>query len=100
MNATEAMEVTGPSGGGTLENIAAFYGPAVKALEDVDRGADGERIKYAERQLKICNLRLSWATEIYMKEPNKDTPGFSPAHVRISLSPRGLSCTSGGEFSG
>ena len=57
MNATEAMEVTGPSGG-TLENIAAFYGPAVKALEDVDRGADGEGIKYAERQLKICNLLM------------------------------------------
>ena len=76
MNATEAMEVTGPSGGGTLENIAAFYGPAVKALEDVDRGADGEGIKYAERQLKICNLRLSWATEIYMKEPNKQNSGL------------------------
>ena len=75
MNATEAMEVTGPSGG-TLENIAAFYGPAVKALEDVDRGADGEGIKYAERQLKICNLRLSWATEIYMKEPNKQNSGL------------------------
>ena len=44
MNATEAMEVTGPSGG-TLENIDAFYGPAVKALEDVDRGADDEGIK-------------------------------------------------------
>ncbi len=75
MNATEAMEVTGPSGG-PLENIAAFYGPAVKALEDVDRGADGEGIKYAERQLKICNLRLSWATEIYMKEPNKQNSGL------------------------
>ena len=75
MNATEAMEVTGPSGG-TLENIDAFYGPAVKALEDVDRGADDEGIKYAERQLKICNLRLSWATEIYMKEPNKQNSGL------------------------
>ena len=72
----DAMQVNGPSGAASLKQIAAFYGPAVRALEDVDRGADGGTIKFHDRQLKVCNLRLSWATEIYMKEPNKQNSGL------------------------
>ena len=33
---------------------------------------DDATIPYAKRQLKICDLRLSWFTELYMKDPSQD----------------------------